>query len=264
MTFLVLVIGLGVGLVVGLMGVGGGIVLVPALVYLLGFGQHLAQGTSVFLLLGPTGLGALQSYWKKGHVDLHAGLICAGGFFVGGYFGSLAALRIPPRDLEMIFGVFLMGSAMLLLRHREAQPAQPGAQGAAVQEEITTKHARARWIGIFAVACGVGVMGGLLGVGGGILLVPLLILLFRFDQHRAQGTSLVTLVLPTGLLAFLNYNHVGDVSWRVGLLLIPGVFLGGILGGRLAQRLSPALLRNVFSAFLLTLGGSQVFLAWRR
>lgn len=126
------------------------------------------------------------------------------------------------------------------------------------------KGKRARLVAIFAVACGVGVMSGLLGVGGGILLVPLLALLFRFDQHRAQGTSLVALVLPTGFLAFLNYNHSGDVDWRVGLLLMPGVFLGGIAGGRLAQALSPRLMRSIFAVLLFGLGATQVLLAWRR
>jgi uncharacterized membrane protein YfcA len=117
---------------------------------------------------------------------------------------------------------------------------------------------------LFVAACGVGVLAGLLGVGGGILLVPLLVLLFRFDQHRAQGTSLVALVLPTGLLAFLNYNHAGDVDWRTGLLLMPGVFFGGILGGLWAQRLSPRLMRGIFAVLLFLLGAGQVYLAWRR
>ncbi len=116
MSFLVLLLGLGVGLAVGLLGVGGGIVLVPALVYLLHFGQHLAQGTSLFLQLPPIGLGALHTYWKNGKVDLQAGLVCASGIFAGGYFGSVVALKIPSRELEMIFGVFLMGAALLLLR----------------------------------------------------------------------------------------------------------------------------------------------------
>jgi uncharacterized membrane protein YfcA len=126
------------------------------------------------------------------------------------------------------------------------------------------KGKRARLMAIFVAACGVGVMSGLLGVGGGILLVPLLILLFRFDQHRAQGTSLVALVPPTGLLAFINYAQAGKVDWRVGLLLMPGVFLGGIVGGRLAQSLSPRMMRSIFGVLLFALGATQVLLAWRR
>jgi uncharacterized membrane protein YfcA len=101
-------------------------------------------------------------------------------------------------------------------------------------------------------------------IGGGVLLVPLLALLFGFSQHRAQGTSLVALIPPTGLLAFLAYAKEGYVSWQAGLLLIPGVFLGGILGGRLARRLNPRHMRQVFAGLMLLLGAWQVFTAWRR
>ena len=117
---------------------------------------------------------------------------------------------------------------------------------------------------IFAVACGVGVLGGLFGVGGGILLVPLLVLLFDFDQHKAQGTSLVALVPPTGLLAFLGYARVGYVDWKTGLLLMPGVFLGGVAGSILAQKLMPRRMRRVFAALLFVIGAWQAFSAWLR
>ena len=117
----------------------------------------------------------------------------------------------------------------------------------------------ARLAGIFALAFGVGILGGLFGVGGGIILIPLLALLFRFEQHKAQGTSLVALVPPTGLLAFVNYAHAGAVDWTAGLLLMPGMFLGGIAGSHLAQRISPLWMRRVFAAFLFVLGVWQAF-----
>jgi hypothetical protein len=115
---------------------------------------------------------------------------------------------------------------------------------------------------ILIVACFVGVCAGLFGVGGGVLLVPLLVLLFAFDQHTAQGTSLIALVPPVGLLAFLNYSQAHEVSWTVGLLIMPGVFVGGILGSRLAQKLSPRRMRRVFALFLLVLGIWQIATAW--
>ena len=117
----------------------------------------------------------------------------------------------------------------------------------------------ARLAGIFALAFGVGILGGLFGVGGGIILIPLLVLLFRFEQHKAQGTSLVALVPPTGLLAFVNYARAGHVDWTAGLLLMPGMFLGGIAGSHLAQRISPLWMRRVFAAFLFVLGVWQAF-----
>ena len=75
-------------------------------------------------------------------------------------------------------------------------------------------------------------------------MVPILGLLLGFTQHRAQGTSLVALIPPTGLLAVLAYGKSGYVDWRTGLLLIPGVFLGGIAGGNLARQIPAVPMRT--------------------
>jgi uncharacterized membrane protein YfcA len=87
-------------------------------------------------------------------------------------------------------------------------------------------------------------------------------LFFAFGQHRAQGTSLIALIPPTGLLAFLAYDKAGYVSWKIGLLLIPGVLAGGILGGLLAKRLQPQRMRQVFAGVMLVLGMWQAAAAW--
>ena len=121
MTLIILLLGLGVGVLVGLLGIGGGVVLVPAMVYLLGMDQHLAQGTSLFILLPPIGLGALREYWKQGQVDLRAGILCALGILVGAYGGSLVALPLPSRHLKGLFGCFLVLSAVLLWRKAQVQ-----------------------------------------------------------------------------------------------------------------------------------------------
>ena len=118
--------------------------------------------------------------------------------------------------------------------------------------------------GFFFTAVFCGVAAGLVGIGGGVLLVPLLGLLFGFSQHKAQGTSLVALIPPTGLLAFLVYWKAGYVNWHTGALLIPGVLPGGILGGMLARQLNPRRMRQVFAALIFLLGVWQVFSAWRR
>jgi uncharacterized membrane protein YfcA len=121
-----------------------------------------------------------------------------------------------------------------------------------------------RSVGIFVVACVCGVASGMFGVGGGVLLVPLLGLLFAFDQHRAQGTSLIALIPPTGALALLAYSKQGFVSWKAGLLLIPGLFLGGIAGGKLAKWIKPRLMRRIFAGILFALGAMQAVSAWWR
>jgi uncharacterized protein len=116
--------------------------------------------------------------------------------------------------------------------------------------------------GIFAVSLVGGVCGGLLGVGGGVVLVPLLIMICGFSQHRAQGTSLVALVPPTGLLAFLTYYRAHEVDVKVGLFFVPGIFVGGILGGQLAARLSSRRMQVVFAYFIFLLGAWQVASTW--
>jgi uncharacterized membrane protein YfcA len=112
----VVLLGLSVGVLVGLMGIGGGVVLVPAMVYLLKMDQHLAQGTSLLMQLPPLGLGALAIYWKKRQVDVRAGIACAAGFLLGGYFGSKVAIGMSSRNLRGAFGLFLMLAAYLLWR----------------------------------------------------------------------------------------------------------------------------------------------------
>jgi uncharacterized membrane protein YfcA len=127
MTLFVLLLGVAVGVLVGLLGIGGGVVLVPALVYLLHMDQHLAQGTSLLILLPPVGLGALRRYWKQGQVDLRAGILCALGMLIGGYTGGLIAVPIPSRHLQGLFGCFLILAAFLLLRKPEPQNRTAGA-----------------------------------------------------------------------------------------------------------------------------------------
>lgn len=101
-------LGLVVGVISGMMGIGGAVFLVPALVYFFGFQQHTAQGTTLVMLMFPVGVLAAWQYYTAGHVDLKvAGLLCA-GFFVGGYFGGLFANQLPGDTLRKIFGVALL------------------------------------------------------------------------------------------------------------------------------------------------------------
>lgn len=254
----VLALGLVVGTLVGLLGIGGGVVLVPAMIYLLHYDQHLAQGTSLFILLPPIGLGALRTYWKNGQVDLRAGIYCAIGFLLGGYVGGRIAVPMNSRHLQGVFGFFLMLSAVLLWRKSSAR-AEPAAEPS--QQAHGTNLARS--VGILFVAALCGVAAGMVGIGGGVLLVPLLGLLFGFSQHRAQGTSLVALIPPTGILAVMAYSKAGYLDWKTGLLLIPGVFLGGIAGGALARKIPAAGMRRIFALLIFLLGVYQVFSAFR-
>ncbi|PWT70398.1 MAG: permease [Bacteroidetes bacterium] len=105
---IVVLIGLAAGILSGLVGIGGGIIIVPALIYLLGFSQHQAMGTSLGILLLPAGILAVFNYYKKGYVDIKIVLILFIGFVVGGYLGSKLSLGLPESTLRKIFAVVLV------------------------------------------------------------------------------------------------------------------------------------------------------------
>jgi len=112
---LLLVIGLVSGAVAGMMGIGGAIIMVPALVFIMGFSQHMAQGTSLAVMLPPIGIVAAYNYWKVGQVNIKFALILAAAFIIGSYFGSKFALELPQGVLKKIFGVLLLLVAFRML-----------------------------------------------------------------------------------------------------------------------------------------------------
>src|SRR5262249_11499631 len=114
-------------------------------------------------------------------------------------------------------------------------------------------------IGFLLAGMAGGIGSGLFGIGGGIVLVPIFGLLLGFDQHKSQGTSLVALIPPTGLFAVIEYAKSAYVSCVTGVRLVPGLFVGGILGAKLAKRLDPRRMRQVFALLLFLLGAWQAF-----
>lgn len=113
---LLLLIGLTAGFVGGALGLGGGIIIVPALIYLLNFTQHQAQGTSLMVLLFPVGIFAVVNYYRAGFIDWKLALILMVGVVIGSYFGSMVSINIPATTLRRIFGFFivLVGIKMIL------------------------------------------------------------------------------------------------------------------------------------------------------
>lgn len=108
---ILIIIGLCAGMLSGLIGIGGGIVVVPALVYFLGFSQHEAQGTSLGLLLLPVGILAVLNYYNKGYIDIKVVAIMCASFVVGGWLGSKLSLALPEEPVKKIFGVILLYTA---------------------------------------------------------------------------------------------------------------------------------------------------------
>ena len=105
---LLILIGLMAGILGGFIGVGGGIIVVPAMIYFMGMGQHTAQGTSLAMMLPPIGLLAVWNYHKEGAVDMKAAMILAIGFIIGGYLGSKLSLRLDETKVKFVFGLFMV------------------------------------------------------------------------------------------------------------------------------------------------------------
>lgn len=115
-----LLIGLAAGVLSGLVGVGGGLIIVPALIFFLGYTQHQAQGTSLGLLLLPVGILAVMNYYNKGQIDVKVVAVMSIAFVLGGWLGSRLALRLPADTVKKIFAIFLFYSAFKLLKWDKA------------------------------------------------------------------------------------------------------------------------------------------------
>ncbi len=117
---MLILIGLAAGMLSGLIGVGGGIIIVPCLILLLGFSQHEAQGTSLGLLLLPVGILAVLNYYNKGYIDIKVVLIMAIAFVLGGWLGSKISLAVSEIALKRIFAIILFYTAFKMLEWDKA------------------------------------------------------------------------------------------------------------------------------------------------
>jgi uncharacterized membrane protein YfcA len=112
---ILLLIGLAAGVFGGMVGLGGGIIMVPAMVYFLGMTQHGAQGTSLDVMLPPVGLFAVMNYYKAGQLNLKYALVIGAAFLIGGYFGSKFAMNIPVAMMRKIFAFAMIAMAINML-----------------------------------------------------------------------------------------------------------------------------------------------------
>jgi len=106
-------------------------------------------------------------------------------------------------------------------------------------------------LGGLALGLAAGILGGMFGIGGGLVIVPALILLFQFSAKTATGTSLMAQVLPVGLLGVIQYSRTGNVRFGLGLCIALGLFLGIFCGARIASGVKPATMRQLYGLFLL-------------
>ncbi|MEP6711968.1 MAG: sulfite exporter TauE/SafE family protein [Ferruginibacter sp.] len=134
-TLLILIlIGVAAGMLGGMVGIGGGIIIVPALIYFLGFSQKMAQGTSLAILLLPIGLLGVMQFYKQGYIDVKVSLVIAIAFFFGSYFGSKIALSLSQDAVKKIFAVLLLLIGLKMLFFDKAK------EGQSPKSQDTTTH----------------------------------------------------------------------------------------------------------------------------
>jgi len=111
-----------------------------------------------------------------------------------------------------------------------------------------------QYIAVGVVGISAGILSGLFGVGGGVLIIPSLVILLGFTQHQAQGTSLVALLLPVGLLGVIRYWKAGNVDWIAGLIIAAGLFAGAYFGAGWANKIDEVWLKRAFGILLILVG----------
>jgi len=109
------------------------------------------------------------------------------------------------------------------------------------------------------VGLAAGIMGGIFGIGGGIIIIPALIYLFKMTQHQAQGTSLAILLPPIGLLAVIKYYQAGHINFKIAAFIAIGFFVGGYFGATFAQSVNEPVLKKIFAVLLVAVGLHMFF-----
>ena len=112
---------------------------------------------------------------------------------------------------------------------------------------------------LILIGMSAGLLSGVVGVGGGIIIIPLLMLLIGLDQHQAQGTSLAVMLPPIGILAAINYHKAGFIDWKYAMIIAAAFILGGYFGSRWAVTVDVRLLKKIFGLIMLIGGLKLIF-----
>ncbi|HEY6147231.1 MAG TPA: sulfite exporter TauE/SafE family protein [Thermoanaerobaculia bacterium] len=226
----------------GLMGVGGGIVLVPLLVFALHMAQHEAQGTSLAFVI-VTALVAVVPYYSHERLDLALALWLTLGALPGVLLGSRLAARTSAARLRIAFGAVMLVTAIRLLA---APPLTGSAAGL--------------WSPPLNVLAGflAGTLAGYVGIGGGTVLVPILVLGQNIEQHTAQGVSLL-MIIPVGIVGVMSYSRQGRIAHQGLTGLLAGGAVGALAGALLAHHTKAPTLTRLFALLLLATAAQMIF-----
>lgn len=245
-------IGLIAGIFSGLFGIGGGLVIVPALVALLGFDLKEAVGTSLAALLLPVGIFAVIAYYRAGKLRIDTAAFIAAGLVFGAIAGANIALNLPTTTLRQLYGVFLLYMSWRFVEPRKLLARQRAPAASSAEEEMKENNVPF-WV-LIVIGVVAGVLSGMFGIGGGVVIVPALVAFLRFDQKRAVGTSLAVLLLPVSLGAVISYYNDGKLDPGVAAFVAAGLVFGAFAGAKLALNLPSATIKRLYGVFLLFVG----------
>ena len=232
--------GLVVGISLGLTGGGGSIITVPLLVYLVGLPVHAAIPTSL-VIVGAAALGGYLS--RLAIADSRHGLVFGLIGLAGALPGRLAAHYFSGPVLLMCFSMIMLVASYFMFSPR-AYGARPGSD--------------LHWPSVVAAAVGVGFLTGFLGVGGGFLIVPCLVLVLGMSMREAIPTSLLVIALncASSLVGPALLGHpersLGEIDWGVAAFFLVGGLAGSLVGGAVAHRLDQRVLKRLFAVFVFT------------
>ena len=262
--------GLLIGLSLGALGGGGSILTVPALVYVLGVAPRAATGQSL-VLVGVTALAATIAHARAGHVRWGPGLAFGAAGLAASYAGSALNARLDPQLLLLAFAALMLAAATAMLAHRDTQQAPdrcpapadarptPGGQAAARGGVLTlapptprpAKHrpSAAGVVKLLLAGSLVGFLTGLLGVGGGFVIVPVLVMALGYPMADAVGTSLLVIAVNSAAALLSRSEHM-ELDWVVLGPFLAASVAGSLAGHRSADRLPAAALKKAFATLL--------------
>lgn len=229
-----------IGLSLAILGGGGSILTVPIFVYVMNFDPKLAIAMSL-PVVGATSLVGAIGHWREGNFDLRSALLFGALAMVGAYAGARLAAYISGIVQLTLLGIVMVVSALLMLRRPKQTPS-------GANRPIPRSMGR-RILPIAAVGLGVGMLTGIVGIGGGFLFVPALVLLGRLPMKTAVGTSLFVIALNTAA-GSLGYRGQVDVPWEVVGTFTLVAIAGILVGTRIVRSVSHLALRRAFAYFL--------------
>jgi len=241
----------------GLLGVGGGFVMVPAMVFLLGLSQHEAHGTSLAAMVLIVSLGA-ATYAGNGHMDWAIAIELAIGGVIGAMIGARICTKLSGKHLRRYFGLLLVLVAGKMIW----DVATARLSGVPMNGHILSGQELTGLV-VFGLGILTGVLSGLMGVGGGIIMVPALVYLLGMSQKTAQGISLAV-IIPVSISGALIHAKHGNVRSDVWYWLAIGGVIGGRVGADIAINLPAEVLRAVFGLLMIVLGLMMVLRKQRR